>query len=59
MAARICAVPATAQMGTGVVTCSNCSTEPTQRTIELMHDLEYAKQLVLVGYLVGRSAFRK
>jgi len=44
MAAGIGVLPANAQVD--VVYCSNCSTEPTQWTIKLMHDLEYAKQLL-------------
>ena len=46
MVAGIGAVPATAQVAGGVFVCANCSTEPTQLTIKLMHDLEYAKQLL-------------
>jgi len=44
MAAGIGVLPANAQLD--VVYCSNCSTEPTQISIKLMHDLEYAKQLL-------------
>jgi P-type conjugative transfer protein TrbJ len=35
-----------AQFGGGVFVCANCSTEPTLATIKIMHDLEYAKQVL-------------
>jgi len=46
LAAAIGAAPAKAQLTGGVFICTNCATEPTQWTIKLMHDLEYAKQLL-------------
>jgi hypothetical protein len=39
-----------AQIGGGVFICSNCATEPTQISIKLMHDLEYAKQILQSRY---------
>jgi P-type conjugative transfer protein TrbJ len=47
-------VPASAQLD--VVYCSNCSTEPTQISIKLMHDLEYAKQLLQYAIQVEQLA---
>src|SRR5712692_3761178 len=38
--------PASAQVGGGIVFCTNCATEPTQVSVKLMHDLEYANQLL-------------
>jgi P-type conjugative transfer protein TrbJ len=54
--AGICAVPAAAQLGGGVFVCTNCSSEPTQVTIKLMHDLEYAKQLLQYALQVEQLA---
>ena len=51
-------VPATgrAQIGGGVFVCTNCATEPTQISIKLMHDLEYAKQLLQYAIQVQHLA---
>jgi hypothetical protein len=38
--------PAGGQVGGGLVFCTNCATEPTQVSVKVMHDLEYAKQLL-------------
>ena len=51
-------VPATgrAQIGGGVFVCTNCATEPTQISIKLMYDLEYAKQLLQYAIQVQHLA---
>jgi P-type conjugative transfer protein TrbJ len=51
-------VPASvrAQIGGGVFVCTNCATEPTQISIKLMHDLEYAKQLLQYAIQVQHLA---
>ena len=56
VAAGVGAIPASAQIGGGVFVCSNCSTEPTQISIKLMHDLEYAKQLLQYAIQVEQLA---
>ena len=50
--------PATgrAQIGGGVFVCANCATEPTQLSIKVMHDLEYAKQLLQYAIQVEHLA---
>src|SRR5580658_8001721 len=48
--------PANAQLGGGVFVCSNCSTEPTQLSIQTMHNLEYAKQLLQYAIQVQQLA---
>jgi P-type conjugative transfer protein TrbJ len=45
-----------AQIGGGVFVCTNCATEPTQISIKLMHDLEYAKQLLQYAIQVQHLA---
>ena len=45
-----------AQIGGGVFVCSNCATEPTQISIRVMHDLEYAKQLLQYAIQVQQLA---
>jgi P-type conjugative transfer protein TrbJ len=51
-------IPATgrAQIGGGVFVCANCATEPTQLSIKVMHDLEYAKQLLQYAIQVEHLA---
>jgi len=56
LAAGIGAAPAAAQIGASAVWCTNCSTEPTQWSIKLMHDLEYAKQLLQYAIQVEQLA---
>src|SRR6266852_4686866 len=48
--------PAGAQVGGGLVFCTNCATEPTQVSVKLMHDLEYAKQLLQYAIQVQQLA---
>ena len=50
--------PATgrAQIGGGVFVCANCATEPTQLSVKVMHDLEYAKQLLQYAIQVQHLA---
>jgi P-type conjugative transfer protein TrbJ len=45
-----------AQFGGGVFVCANCSTEPTAITIKIMHDLEYAKQILQYALQVQQLA---
>ena len=45
-----------AQIGGGVFVCTNCATEPTQISIKLMHDLEYAKQILQYAIQVQQLA---
>jgi P-type conjugative transfer protein TrbJ len=51
-------IPSTcrAQIGGGVFVCANCATEPTQLSIKVMHDLEYAKQLLQYAIQVEHLA---
>ena len=46
---------ALAQFG-GVFVCANCATEPTAASIKIMHDLEYAKQIVQYAIQVQQLA---
>jgi type IV secretion system protein TrbJ len=46
---------ANAQFG-GVVVCANCATEPTAASIQVMHNLEYAKQLLQYAIQVQQLA---
>src|SRR5882757_1212521 len=48
--------PAKAQFGGGVVVCTNCATEPTAVSIKIMHDLEYAKQILQYAVQVQQLA---
>jgi len=50
--------PATgrAQIAGGVFVCANCATEPTQLSVKVMHDLEYAKQLLQYAIQVQHLA---
>src|SRR5215470_14421469 len=48
--------PGSAQVPGGVFICANCATEPTQSSIKLMHDLEYAKQLLQYAIQVQQLA---
>ena len=45
-----------AQIGGGVFVCANCSTEPTAVSIKIMHDLEYAKQILQYAIQVQQLA---
>ncbi|HEX4231722.1 MAG TPA: P-type conjugative transfer protein TrbJ [Bryobacteraceae bacterium] len=56
-AAMMCfSAAASAQFGGGVVVCTNCASEPTVVSIKLMHDLEYAKQLLQYAIQVQQLA---
>ncbi len=48
--------PVSAQVPDGVFICANCATEPTQVSVKLMHDLEYAKQLLQYAIQVQQLA---
>src|SRR5260370_18979769 len=56
MAGSLLVHPARAQVGGGLVFCTNCATEPTQVSVKLMHDLEYAKQLLQYAIQVQQLA---
>jgi len=56
MAGSLLVHPANAQVPGGVFICANCATEPTQLRIQLMHDLEYAKQLLQYAIQVQQLA---
>jgi len=56
MAGSLLVNPASAQVGGGIVFCTNCATEPTQVSVKLMHDLEYAKQLLQYAIQVQQLA---
>src|SRR5712692_698083 len=45
MAGSLLVNPVSAQVGGGIVFCTNCATETTQVSVNLMHDLEYAIQV--------------
>ena len=47
---------ANAQFGGGVFVCANCATEPTAVSIKIMHDLEYAKQILQYAIQVQQLA---
>ena len=53
---RYFGLPCKAQVGGGVFVCSNCATEPTAVSIKVMHDLEYAKQLLQYAIQVQHLA---
>jgi type IV secretion system protein TrbJ len=55
-ALALCPAIGRAQIGGGVFVCTNCATEPTQISIKLMHDLEYAKQLLQYAIQVQHLA---
>ena len=44
--AAVIPTPARAQIAGGVFVCANCATEPTQLSVKVLHDLEYARQLL-------------
>jgi P-type conjugative transfer protein TrbJ len=44
------------QFGGGVVVCTNCASEPTAVNIQIMHNLEYAKQLLQYAIQVQQLA---
>jgi P-type conjugative transfer protein TrbJ len=44
------------QFGGGVVVCTNCASEPTAVSIRIMHNLEYAKQLLQYAIQVQQLA---
>src|SRR5215831_2569697 len=56
MAGSLLVDPTSAQIGGGLVFCTNCATEPTQVNVKLMHDLEYAKQLLQYAIQVQQLA---
>ena len=56
MAGSFLVNPASAQAPGGVFICANCATEPTQISIKLMHDLEYAKQILQYAIQVQQLA---
>jgi len=56
MASALLRHPAGAQIGGAVVFCTNCGTELTQGSIKLVHDLEYAKQLLQYAIQVQQIA---
>ena len=56
MAGSLLVNPVSAQVGGGIVFCTNCATEPTQVSVKLMHDLEYAKQLLQYAIQVQQLA---
>jgi P-type conjugative transfer protein TrbJ len=45
-----------AQFGGGVFVCANCASEPTAVSIKVMHDLEYAKQILQYAIQVQQLA---
>ena len=45
-----------AQFGGGVFVCTNCASEPTALSIKVMHDLEYAKQILQYAIQVQQLA---
>jgi len=47
---------ANAQFGGGIVVCANCASEPTAASIQVMHNLEYAKQLLQYAIQVQQLA---
>ena len=56
-AATIClSGAADGQFGGGIVVCANCATEPTAASIQIMHNLEYAKQLLQYAIQVQQLA---
>ncbi len=56
MAGSLLIHPVSAQVAGGVFICANCATEPTQISIKLMHDLEYAKQILQYAIQVQQLA---
>ena len=56
MAGSLLVNSTSAQVGGGIVFCTNCATEPTQVSVKLMHDLEYAKQLLQYAIQVQQIA---
>src|SRR5260370_21582756 len=56
MAGSVLVKAGRAQVGGGLVCCTNCATEPTQVSVKLMHDLEYAKQLLQYAIQVQQLA---
>lgn len=47
---------ADAQFGGGVFVCANCASEPTAVSIQMMHNLEYAKQILQYAIQVQQLA---
>lgn len=45
-----------AQFGGGVFVCANCASEPTAVSLKIMHDLEYAKQILQYATQVQQLA---
>ena len=56
MAGAVLVSLASAQLPGGVFICANCATEPTQVSIKVMHDLEYAKQILQYAIQVQQLA---
>jgi len=56
LTAALIPTTAKAQIAGGVFVCSNCSTEPTQLSVKVMHDLEYARQLLQYAIQVQHLA---
>ena len=52
------AFPAKSQFGFSTVFCTNCASEPTAASIRIMHNLEYAKQLLHYGDSITTSGGR-
>ena len=50
------AIPAKSQFGFSTVFCANCASEPTAASIHVMHNLEYAKQLLQYAIQVQHLA---
>ena len=48
--------PGSAQVAGGVFICANCATEPTQLSIRVLHNLEYAKQILQYAIQVQQLA---
>jgi len=56
MAGSLLVHPASAQVPGGVFICANCATEPTQLSIRVLHNLEYAKQILQYAIQVQQLA---
>jgi P-type conjugative transfer protein TrbJ len=54
--ALYCSLDLNAQLGGGVFVCANCASEPTAVSIKVMHDLEYAKQILQYAIQVQQLA---
>lgn len=56
LAVALIPTPARAQIAGGVFVCANCATEPTQLSVKVMHDLEYARQILQYAIQVQHLA---